>query len=724
MLFCITAHSQADTTKIEWIDEVTMSATRFAEKNARIAQQIVKFSKEQISTQNKPTTADFLNNSGEVFVQKSQLGGGSPVLRGFEANKILLVVDGIRLNNAIFRGGHLQNVIAIDQNYLSRIEVLFGPASVMYGSDALGGVIHLYTKNPTFAVSGKPQVSGNAFLRVSSAVSEQTAHAEMVLSAKKFASLTSITRSAFGDLRQGADYYSSWPQWGKRSFYVQHVNGIDSMVVSKNPELQKFTGYTQYDILQKVQLKTGKVTHTLNLQLSTTSHIPRYDRLTETNSQNEPKHAEWYYGPQNRLLAAYQLSNLPSTAFFDESQISLAYQKFDESRHNRNYRSPRIFHREEVVDVLSINADFKKNIKHYEIGYGFEAVNNFVASRANFEDINSMATGPADTRYPSAGSKTQGYSIYTSVINKLSKQLTLQMGARSQYSHLYADFEDKTFFPFPFDDISQSSLSLSGGSSLVYARKSNFKLSFAVGVGYRVPNVDDLAKVFESNASALIIPNPSLKPERTLNLEFTVEKKFHKLFHLSLAAWHTRYFNALTLSEASFNNQSHVSYNGNTVQVKMTVNAARAIINGLSLGLKTQFNQVVGFYSTLTVTTGKIKEPAKDYPLDHIPPLYGKTGLSCNLKQLKTDLFVLYNGVKSSRTFNLRGEDNQQYSADPINGFVPAWMTVNASCSWTINKRLRLNVTIENIADRFYRQFASGISAPGRNISISGKVSF
>ena len=94
------------------------------------------------------TSADLLYYGGEIRIQKSQGAGGSPVIRGFEANRVLLVIDGVRMNNAIYRSGHLQNAITIDPYALERTEIIFGPSSVGYGSDALGGVVHFYTKKP------------------------------------------------------------------------------------------------------------------------------------------------------------------------------------------------------------------------------------------------------------------------------------------------------------------------------------------------------------------------------------------------------------------------------------------------------------------------------------------------------------------------------------------------------------------------------------------------
>ncbi|WP_066834561.1 TonB-dependent receptor [Rufibacter ruber] len=165
------------------LDEVVISASKFEEKRIDVAQQIEVLKARELEFQSNPTTADVLQQSGQVLVQKSQAGGGSPILRGFEANKVLMVIDGVRLNNAIYRGGHLQNVLTVDNAALEKVEVMFGPGSVVYGSDALGGVMHFYTKNPTLADSAGPRVNGGAFLRYATANQEKTAHADISIAA-------------------------------------------------------------------------------------------------------------------------------------------------------------------------------------------------------------------------------------------------------------------------------------------------------------------------------------------------------------------------------------------------------------------------------------------------------------------------------------------------------------------------------------------------------------
>jgi hemoglobin/transferrin/lactoferrin receptor protein len=114
-------------------EEFVVGASRFRESRDDIPQTIETISSKAIAFESSQTTADLLENSPAVFVQKSQMGGGSPILRGLEANKILLVVDGLRMNNAIYRSGHLQNVLSVDQGVLERAEVVQGPGSVVYG---------------------------------------------------------------------------------------------------------------------------------------------------------------------------------------------------------------------------------------------------------------------------------------------------------------------------------------------------------------------------------------------------------------------------------------------------------------------------------------------------------------------------------------------------------------------------------------------------------------
>ncbi|HNE30435.1 MAG TPA: TonB-dependent receptor plug domain-containing protein, partial [Saprospiraceae bacterium] len=219
--------------------ETVISANRFNENREAVAQQVVVLDQKLIAQMNAQTTADLLIQSGAVFVQKSQQGGGSPVLRGFEASRVLLVVDGIRMNNAIYRAGHLQNVITLDNASFDRAEILFGPASTVYGSDALGGAMCFYTKNPLLAGEGEGfRNTGAAFARYGTVNEEKTGHVDISLAGERFGSLTSFTYSDFGDLKMGAKEGPDGA-FGERPYYVERINGVDSLVKNSDPLVQR-----------------------------------------------------------------------------------------------------------------------------------------------------------------------------------------------------------------------------------------------------------------------------------------------------------------------------------------------------------------------------------------------------------------------------------------------------------------------------------------------------
>jgi len=263
------------TQKVVLIEEVIIAASKSPEIISEVGNQVEIISKNDIIFRNPQTTADLLAQSGEVFVQKSQLGGGSPVLRGFEANSVLLVVDGVRLNNAIYRSGHLQNAITIDPTILERTEVVFGPGSVMYGSDAIGGVMHFVTQDPYLAaVDENLNFKFNGFTRYSSANKEKTIGGNLNFGWQKWGTLTAFSYNQYEDLRMGANRGFSPEDWGLLKYYVDRIDGKDTIVENTNPLIQKFSGYSQWNVLQKIKVQaTDNLTFGINFQASSSSNI-------------------------------------------------------------------------------------------------------------------------------------------------------------------------------------------------------------------------------------------------------------------------------------------------------------------------------------------------------------------------------------------------------------------------------------------------------------------
>ncbi|MBC5993421.1 TonB-dependent receptor [Pontibacter cellulosilyticus] len=703
------------------LNEVVVSAGRFTQQQQLVPQQVEVLSRRELEFLSQPTTADVVQQTGKVLVQKSQMGGGSPIIRGFEANKVLLVVDGVRMNNAIYRGGHLQNIITLDNSMLDRAEVVFGPSSVVYGSDALGGVLHFHTLQPQLATDDNKLIKGSAFTRYATAPDEKTIHAQLNYGRKKWGSLTSITVSDFGNLRQGKNRKSEYGDLGIRNFYADRIAGRDTMLLNSNPNVQRPTGYTQFDVLQKVLYKpTTNISHTLNLQLSTSTDVPRYDRLTEY-SGSKLKFADWYYGPQERLLTAYALGLSRKTSLYDEAKLVTAYQRLEESRHNRRFGKNNLSHQTEQVQVYSLNADLSKGINQHRLQYGIEATYNDVNSIATEENIVSGAIKLQSTRYPDAGSSMHSGAAYFTHTWDVKPWLILSHGLRYSYVGLDAEFEDKTFFPFLADELQQRNHALSGNAGMVMLPGNGWRFTALGSTGFRAPNVDDLSKVFDSTPGNVIVPNPDLKPEYTYNLEASASKSIKERLHLELVGYYTWYRDAITTQPVLFNGQDSIEYNGQLSLVTANVNAGKAYLYGYSASLKADVTEALSLSSSLNYTYGRIKQSEGDIPLDHVPPLFGRTSINLQLKRLRAEAFILYNGAKELEDYNPSGEDNIKY-ATPHG--MPSWYTLNLRAAYQLTPHLQLQAALENITDRFYRVFASGISAPGRNVVLTLRANF
>jgi|694.fasta_scaffold04485_12 hemoglobin/transferrin/lactoferrin receptor protein len=712
-------------------NEVVISANRFEESSEKLPQHIAVLKAKSIEKSNVQTTADLIQNTGLVNVQKSQAGGGSPMIRGFEANKVLMVVDGVRMNNAIYRGGHLQNVISMDQSSLERMEILFGAGSLLYGSDALGGVISFYTKDPKLSNSKNLNINGSAYSRYVSSNNERTAHVDLSIANDRFGSLTSFTASDFGDLRQGKNRSSAWGSLGIRNFYQDRINGVDTMMKNDDSLLQKSSGYFQYDLMQKILFKQNdRLTHVVSLQYSNSSNVPRYDRLSEIGASGKFNNAEWYYGPQKRMMLSYQL-RLKGSRFYNEAQVTLAYQDIEESRHSRGWGKSKLNHRIENVKVYSLNADYDKMIKKFDLRYGLEIVMNDVESIASAENIVTGAITALDTRYPDGGSKTNSASLYATADRAINNKISLQAGLRANYYSLNSKFVDKTFFPFPFNEINQNSAIVTGQLGVVYHPTNTWKIGINLSTGYRSPNVDDVSKVFESTKGdtigssstigTIIVPNPDLTPEKTYNFELSISKNIADKLYVKGIFFTTKIIDGIVTQNSTFNGSDYILFGDTLSRVQRNVNASEAMISGITGLLNYEITSNLSASASYNFTKGKITSVTPVSPLDHIAPAFGKVSFVWTAKKMRAEAFSIFNAAKELKDYNIAGEDNLNYAT--VNG-MPAWYTLNLRCSYQFNKYFQAQVNLDNITDQAYRVFASGINSSGRNVGVTLRANF
>ena len=706
-----------DSTHFDAIDlnEVIISVNKSEETKRSVAQEIQIISASQITNIQSQNIADLLANSGTVSIQKSQMGGGSPVIRGFEANRILLVIDGVRMNNLIYRGGHLQNILSFDNSILDRIEVLFGPSSTVYGSDALGGVIHLFTKKPAFAgEDNKIIFLANAFTRYGSVNNEMATHADFNIGGNKIASLTSFSYSDFDHLKAGQNqnpFYSA--SIGERLYYADRINGTDTLIKNSNRFLQIQSGYSQYDILQKFAFKQNDfIKHSLNFQYSNSSDIPRYDRLTDP-SGNGLRFAEWYYGPQKRILGAYDLNVNKPNSYFQNLHAVINYQTIEESRHTRRFASNNLQHRKEQVKVFGANVDLQKKSGNHILRFGLDGQYNSLISKAYLENIATGLVDKLDTRYPDGDNSMTSAAVYFSHSWHMNDRLTFTDGIRLGFVSLHSTFTDTSIFHLPYTSVDQDNLVYSGSAGLIYTPSVDMKYSFLLSSGFRVPNIDDLSKVFESTTGIVIVPNSDLRPEKTINTEAGMTKIFGGQTIWENSVFYTKLIDAIITDKFKFNGQDSIYYDGQLSSVFANQNKQKAYLFGFSTKVRSQFSDYLFFTLGMNYTYGRIETDSSDYPLDHVSPFLIHTQLTYTKNKFSSDIFINYNGWKKLDDYNLNGEDNEQYAT--AEG-TPAWFTLNFRASYKVHKLFTFLVGVDNIFDTQYRTFASGINAPGRNI--------
>jgi hemoglobin/transferrin/lactoferrin receptor protein len=707
------------------LDEVVVSANRWGQQKSQVPNKITIIPASQISMQNPQTSADLLGISGGVFIQKSQLGGGSPMIRGFATNRVLITVDGVRMNNAIFRSGNLQNVISIDPFSIERTEVIFGPGSVIYGSDAIGGVMNFSTLNPTLAFSEKMFVKGSANARFSSANAEKTGHFDFNIGLKKWAFVTSATFSDFGDLKMG----SNGPDEYLRPEYVERINGVDSIIPNADPEKQVPTGYSQLNLMQKIKFKPNENwTFNYGIQYSATSDYSRYDRLI-LYSPEKPKSAEWYYGPQVWMINNLNFVNSAKTKVYDKMSISLAHQYFKESRHDRGFGKSTLKNRTEEVNVISANIDFDKELgKKQRLFYGAEILLNKVGSTGNDENIKTEVVSPAASRYPD-GSTWNSYAAYLSYWKDINSQLTFQAGLRYNYITLDATFDTTaaTGYPFPFTTASINSGALTGSAGLTYRPAKDWVFYTNFSTGFRAPNIDDVGKVFDSEPGFVIVPNPDLKSEYAYNGEVGVKKRFADMIEIDLSAFYILLDNAMVRRDYTLHGQDSIEYDDEMSKVQAIQNAAQAYVYGIQADLEA--NLPVGFGITSHFNYQKGEEELDDNstaPLRHAAPWYGSTHFTYTRNRLKADLYGVYNGEVSYENLAPSEQDKAYIYAIDSDGnpYSPSWYTLNFKVLYQLTDYLALNAGIENLTDQRYRPYSSGITAAGMNFIASVKATF
>ena len=708
-----------DTSDVESFDEILVSAQRFDQKRRESPRQIEVLSSKRLNELQPATLGDALINSGKVFVQKSQMGGSSPVLRGFEASRVLMVVDGVRLNNATYRSGHLQDIITIDPFILDKMEVNFGSGSTLFGSDALGGVLYFKTKDATL---GAKKISPYANVRYLSVNTGLVLNGGIQVQLPKIGFILNATSSYFGDLKMGNhSYYAADPNFGLMPKYVTQMNNKDTIVNNEDPYVQKGTGYKQLDLFGKLTVKTGSFMHTLNFQKSSSDLIPRYDRISE-NTNGVFTYGRWDYTPQNRDYLSYQLKFGSDN---HANRLTLAHQNTEVGRVTRNFGA--ITERTELdrVTMNTYNFDRHDVIGNFTLNTGIEYVTNDVTSKGTNKKITDNSETVTKARYSDSGATTKSWSVFAQAIyNIASTGTVLQGGLRMTGYDLIANFSKSNPWKLPYNSIQFSNVAPSFDFGITQMVSEHLMIKGSVNQAFRNPNVDDMTKVFDSKKGVkLLVPNDQLQPEISVTSDLGMAYTLPNKFTFEVGMFHSNVSNLLLDQKGSLNGKDSMVYDGVNTPIYQVANVAIAQISGTYFNVKARLYSNLWINGSATTTAGIYRKgtDSLSQPLDHIPPVYGQVALRWNGKSWFAEFQTLFNGRKDARDYSNSGEDNAD--KNPAIGN-PAWQIYNLRGGYTHKSGLSVQVAFENLLDLRYRYFASGVTAGGRSVSCTLSYKF
>ncbi len=703
------------------LEEIVVSATRWRQTTDRVPSKIISISPREVELQNLQTAADLLGISGKVYIQKSQQGGGSPMIRGFATNRLLYTVDGVRMNTAIFRGGNIQNVINLDPFAMRSTEVLFGPGSVIYGSDAIGGVMSFQTLVPELAGDEDILVSGKAVSRYSSANNEKTGHFDVNAGWDKWALVTSFSYWDYDHLRQGRH----GPDDYIKDYYVQRQDSVDRIITQNNPLLQIPSAYSQLNLMQKVRFRPNdRWDFVYGFHYSETSPYGRYDRHNRVRN-GTARYAEWDYGPQKWMMNLLTINHKADNAVYDEATLRLAQQSFGESRIDRSLNSEIRSKRFEAVQAYSFNLDFIKSTgQRNTVFYGIEYILNDVNSTGTDENIVTGVSVPGPSRYPQA--EWTSLAAYLNDEYMLSEKLTLQAGLRYNHYMLNAEF-DNTFYPFPFSSAKINRGALTGSFGGVYRPTDRLVISANIGTAFRSPNVDDIGKIFDSEPGSVVVPNPDLEAEYAWNADLGIARVFDDVLKIDITGYYTILQNAIVRRDFRLGGLDSIMYDGIMSRVQALQNAAVARVYGLQAGFEVKLPAGFSLSSDLNFQKGEEElDDGSTSPSRHAAPFFGVTRFNYKAERLHIKLYAEYQGERKYEDLpeEEKGKD-EIYARDASgNNYSPAWCTLNIKAIYELTDMFAISAGVENITDRRYRPYSSGISAPGRNFILSLRASF
>jgi hemoglobin/transferrin/lactoferrin receptor protein len=614
-------------------------------------------------TQTSPrTTPEALMAVNGVWVQKTNHGGGSPFIRGLTGNQTLILLDGIRLNNTTYRFGPNQYLNTIDPLALANIEVIKGSGSVQYGSDALGGVLNVLTKTPTFS-SDKFQIDGSIFGKYWSADMEKTSRVEIQTSSQNTAFLGGFTWNDFGDIRGGGSIGRQKP-----SGYKQWA--MDGKLQQKISQNQLLTIAGQYLAQKNVPLF-----HRIQLENFKTAEFTLQSRFAS--------YLRWEYFGQNPLFR-----KISSTFFVGNTQEGRKFQKNNSSQITRE--NDEVNTMAGIIEIQSVWNKIWTSVSGVEVYY------DKVNSQKNVFDESNQTITEKRGLYPN-NSRAVNWAIFSLHQIDLDK-LKLTTGIRlNGFGIKLKDID--------VGNVRFTPLTWVGKLALQYYIHPQHQIIASVNRAFRAPNIDDLGTLGIVDFR-YEVPNYDLEAEKSLNFELGYKTNTDK-FSAQFSVFHNQLRDLIDRQRGFFNGNDSLS--GYPIYLKK--NVTKAYIQGIEADIQWQLPVRLVVYGSATYTYGQ--NETKNEPMRRIPPFNARFGLKYPTKwglQLHLESWLAAWQKRLAQ-----GDIDDNRIADDG---TPAWEVLNFYMNYS-RKHWQINLGIQNIFDESYRTHGSGIDGYGRSVWLS-----
>lgn len=666
-----------------------------------------------------------LEEGGNERITFTNNEGGMSVFRGLEAGKMLLVMDGMRLNNAINRNGKVERLLNFNNTMTQRVQQIYGTGFTIFSPEATGGVIQYFTPIPPVSTDYPFIYQIEANTKYESASNSSMSNINLTFAGLKYSSYTSVSYGNFGEVKMGKNR-KNVPLidslYGLNNYYVERQNDSDIVIKNNDPFTQKGTNYEQLYILQKLRLKLGEYSNLVfNFHYVTTSNVGIYSGLTEDNG-GHLRFAECNFEPQNKIISSANFLYDRKTAIFDFFSILGAFTYFDEYRVTRKLNNPVALHQIEKLNVYKFNADFVKLFNINRMLYGVQYDFNNLSSDAFFLNIEDGTTWNGMNRYPTNGSFSHEAALYWNYKWLENSQFVVNLGLRYNINYIKAKFDTiSPQLPLSFTEKTYINQAPAASVSFDAYPFKGFQTKLLLSTAQHMPIIDDFGKIMVKNYT-VNIPTDNLKSEKLFSGELGITTTMFEKIRIYGSIFYTKIFDAIISQDTVLNGNDSLYFGVDKYNIATHVNIPQSYIYGVSGGFNFNysFDKKEKVYVKISSSINYIKgvNQLQNISLPNISPLYGNIIVNFNVYSTSLRLSYIFNGAKPYEELSLVGEDYIEKAAST--GFLP-WQTLNAKISINIKDNAKISFGVDNIFDQFYRSYRTAVVAPGRNFVFSIK---